>query len=519
MTFLSARRLVPACVVAGAAIAALAAPGAASASDLGTQCSGGNIEGMGSSFQNPAQKVWETGSLVGFNASANLFACAGKEGQGTKATPSVKYNQEETPINNKGSGACLKELGAGLGKTETTRKAQFPFCGTDEAPNATQKKEIEEHLTGGEERNVLSVPVTQGAVAVIVNLPTGCKAQSEVKSGEKTLKLGRLALDATTLEEIYKGGITTWAGVEAAQGAGHANDKITCTEEAAKNDTINVVVRLDKSGTTHIFKSYLAQINTAAIPMEAFNEPEGGGKKPCGEAKAEESKTWKNVQEGCENQRWPTAAKVVRPAKTGNPAVIQTVAATPSSIGYGDLSVVREEKSFSAKGQGGENKKGSETKLGEQNQRFWVELQNNPGSGTPTYVDAASNADVEKAANSNCSKELYIGGEKEEKVPPASTRELWSSVKASATQIKYPICGLTYDIAFRQYFPAELPEGLTEAQSLERAQTVHDYLLWVLSSKTGGGGNVLKNHDYEKLPSAMQKIAEAGVKEIGNVKA
>ena len=54
MKSLSARRIVPACILSVAAAAVLAVPGAASAS-VGTQCSGTDIGGQGSSLQKVAQ--------------------------------------------------------------------------------------------------------------------------------------------------------------------------------------------------------------------------------------------------------------------------------------------------------------------------------------------------------------------------------------------------------------------------------------------------------------------------------
>lgn len=510
MSSLSARRVLLACVVCAAAMAALMAPGMASAApDLGEQCSGASIEGLGSSFQAPAQKIWNPK----FNESGQLLACDGT--QGSKAKPTVIYNQESA---NRGSGACLKDFGA---EKATPKYSLFPFCGTDEAPNPTQKSEMESHAAAGvEERALETIPVLQGAVAVIVNLPKGCKAQSLVQVGEKKLKLGRLVFDNSTVEGIYKGSITTWKQVDEAQGAGHGEDQVTCENPAEVEDAISPVVRLDKSGTTHIFKAYLEQVNEAKIQMEAFNEPEAG-KKPCGEAKPEEERTWAQVSEGCENQRWPAAAKVVRPTESGNPGVVNKVATTPSSIGYADLAVAREKAFFSAKGQGGENKKGSETKLGEQNERFWAEIQDSAEGVSPVkYVDPASNGDVEKSANSNCAGTIYAA-KPGEKFPPKNTRETWFAAKAELVQKKYNICGLTYDLALRQYFYFLSPEGTSEAAAKEKATTVENYLLWVLNGKNEGegkvgGGYAVKGHDYEKLSGTVLKEAETGVKEIGN---
>jgi ABC-type phosphate transport system substrate-binding protein len=526
MTYLSARRMLSACfvsVVAVFALVAMAAAGTASAtSDLTSQCSGANIKGQGSTFQAPAQEsVWN----IDFNASTNtnVLGCAGNTGQGDLKKPTATYESTGTHA---GSGACLKGFGDGA----APKYEEYPYCGTDEAPNASGVALMEANKAASdtEKRTIESIPVLQGSDAVIIHLPSGCVAQDEARVATKLVKEGRLALDDTTVAKIFEGEIRNWKEVEAAQADAH--DKITCTGGAAEEETpINVVVRTDKSGTTHIFKSFLAQAEPEPHKFEAeeFNEISEEGtlhKNPCGVVLAPESKSWENVQEGCENQRWPAAAKVVRPFLKGNPGVIGEVNAKPSSISYADLAAARKEGFFSKKCVspvkppecGGENKKGSETKVGEQNHKFWAPIQNSEVAGVE-YADPASNQDIEKLANSNCANTKYVG-KVGEVIPPVSTREIWATVKAQLVQVKYPICGLTYDLALREYKPYILPTGGTlaeEEKGKEVAQTTRDYLLWELSTKTQGGGSLIKNHDYEKVSGTIQKEAEAGVKEIG----
>ena len=111
MTYHSARRMLSACIAAVALVAALvmATAGTASAtSDLTSQCSGANIKGQGSTFQAPAQEVWNPD----FNASidTNVLGCAGNAGQGDGKKPTVTY---ESTGSHSGSGACLKGFGDG----------------------------------------------------------------------------------------------------------------------------------------------------------------------------------------------------------------------------------------------------------------------------------------------------------------------------------------------------------------------------------------------------------------------
>lgn len=488
------KRRVTACIASAAALAAVVAPATASAkskgpvTDRGEQCSGANIVGRGSTFQNPAQLVWNPG----FNTNTSTVACSGAK------KPTATYRNTESK--DRGSGSCLKAFGA----EKEAPNFEYSFCGTDEAPNEKQKAEIESHKVGGEGESLETIPVLQGAVAVIVHLPAGCKATAtSVVVDEKTKTLGRLVMDNSTVDGIYKGTIKTWAELLAAQ----PSDSMTCANEEEKNDTITPVVRTDHSGTTHIFKAYLSLVDTAPIEMEAYKEAYGTGSAKsgtgCGKEFPAESKTWAEVSEACPNQRWPLAAKVIRnETETGNPGVINLVNSTPSSVGYADLAVAREKKFFSSKGVGGENKKG------EQSTEFWAPVQN---SKTATYSDPSSKGDTEKLASSNCKNTHYVeNGEKE--FPPASTRSLWNQAKAALVEENYPICGLTYNLAYRQY-KFYLAGSPFEAEGKATATTVENYLMYEVSSK--GGGKDVKNHDYEALPKEITKKAEAGIAEIG----
>jgi len=489
-----------ACIASAAVAASVVVPATASAkgpkTDRNEQCTGtNNIVGRGSTFQNAAQLIWNPG----FNTTTSSVGCSGT--QFGKQTPKPEYRN--TAKADRGSGACLKVFGA---EKETPNK-EYSFCGTDEAPNEKQKEEIETHKTGGEPESLETIPVLQGAEAVIIHLPEGCTASSEPTEAKgKVAKLGRLSLDGATVDGIYRGEIKDWKEVITAQ-AGHAKDELHCTGGVAEEeDEINRVVRTDHSGTTHIFKKYLEQVNPAPFKAEKYEESYEGSGTNCGEKFPSETKDWEEVASGCQNQRWPEGTKpVVRQAETGNPGVINHVNTLPSSIGYADVAVAEEYKFFSSKAD-----KGGENKGGEKNTRFWAVLQNSSTAGG-TYADPSSKGDTEKLGNSNCSKTKYIeSGAKE--FPPASTRAIWSQAKASNIEETYALCGLTYDLAFREYFPY-LAGTPFEANGKETATNVENYLFYEVSSK--GGGKAIKNHFYEALPTEVKKKAEEGILEIG----
>jgi ABC-type phosphate transport system substrate-binding protein len=451
MKFPSAHRLVPACAVSAAAMAALVAPGAANAA-LGTQCSGSNITAQGSSLQKDAQvNVWNPD----FNTSTkSKAACAGAKGQGNLAKPTVKYTST-------GSGAGLEAWGV---NKKTPNYETNAFVGTDEPPNAAQIAEIEANETKLVSESVETIPVVQESVAVVINLPANCVATSKNASG-------RLALNNATLEGIYRGTITKWSQItedgDTLSGAG-------CVSTTA----ISPIVRKDQSGTTHIFKKYLGLINEAPFKTEAPKE---------------ENKTWTEVSEGVENTTWPLAANVVRPTATGGGALLSKVAETPSSIGYANLAEARLNGNFTSTKAGGPG-----------TQHFWAEIQSNgiATSGKFKYMDPSSNGDVATEAEANCKNTEYTNGSVV--FPPNNVLEPWNEVTTNTIEKKYTLCGLTYDLAFTSYsaFPAT---------SLAEGTTVNNYLQFVVNSKGGGGQKLIAGHDYLALPKGrVLTEAQAG---------
>jgi ABC-type phosphate transport system substrate-binding protein len=490
MMTLSVRRTFAACILSSAMAAALAAPGAASAEPLGEHCSGETpIKGRGSTFQDAAQEVWDPQfNVVKGKPNTNAAACGGSQG----AKKVIKVEYLNTAKEDRGSGACLKAFGAGLKAPELAKYGKFAFCGTDEAPNANQRKEMESHKAGAENESIESIPTAQGAEAIMVHLPTNCTATSEV-----TGATNRLVLKAQTLEGIYRGTITKWSQItdngDALSGSG-------CNPE----EEITRVVRLDKSGTTHIFKEALGQMseNTKLeeVPFEAekFGEPEAGKGFPCGVELEPASKTWGQVASGCENQRWPKGTKpVLRPANAGNQGVIEAVGATPSSIAYGDLAQVR--AAFGAGGGTGE---------------FWVEMQHNFEPKKPataaTYADPSSDGDSATVAESNCAGVVYTNGK--EKFPPKDTRAVWAAVRAKIKVGKYAICGLTYDLVLDE--GSKYTKETESLLTLGGATSAVDFELWINNAVANGGSALIKKHDYTALPDPIADKAEEGLKEI-----
>jgi ABC-type phosphate transport system substrate-binding protein len=452
MKSLSMRRLRAACILSGAAIAALLAPGAASAS-LGAQCSGINVTGQGANVAKLAhQTVWDPA----FNTSASKSACSGT--QGSKGKPLVSYTTSSAATGLESWGAN-KHVGTNFSSTNA-------FIGASEPPNALQKTEIEEYETTPVSQALASIPTFQTALAVIVNLPSNCVATSKKNAG-------RLELDNLTLEGIFRGSITRWSQIT------EDGDKLSgagCNAESA----IIPVVRLDGAGTTHIFKKYLSLINGATFQDEK-----------------EASQTWNGTSEGLLNTDWPKAANVTRPAKTGDTAIDAKVAETPGSISYTTLAEARANGSFTpSPGTGGPG-----------TARFWAPIQNN-GLGTTKqkFADPASNKDVAALGDSNCKNTEYTDGEVA--FPPKSVSQPWDQVTTRTIEKKYPLCSIVVELAFTSYsaFP-----GTT----VEEATTVHDFFKFIVDSKGNGGQKLIAGHDYLALPKGpVLSEAQAGAAAI-----
>lgn len=451
MKVFSARRAFSACVVAAASAAAFALPSAASAA-LPGHCKGTSTEGAGSSFQLEAEETWKKG----FNTNKDGCTKAGEN-------PTIGY----------------RSIGSGAGYKEWNEKELYGtvgFVGTDNTVNPAEKSSVEAEVDAGKSSQLMTIPIEQGAVAIVVNLPAGCTANSSIASN-------RLAINQETLEGIYKGTVTKWSEIVGDEGTGNEL-KGTCVPS---DDKIIPVVRNDSSGTTHIFKKSLFNNDQEKLANESGGE-----------------NTWGELAEGTKvgsttlNQSWPTAAKVVHAKTTTNTGVLKEVAETPGSIGYADLSQARNVANGGFTGQSP--------------QRFWLEVEASEkikvsSKGTSIkrkYADPASNGDVAAPAESNCKKTEYSNGVGS--FPPPSVKSNWNEVATKRESKSYAICGLTYVLALTNY-TAYASHGGNAAE----AQTVKDYVGFI-----GGkaGAKEIKGRDFNPLPKSLLASSEEGFEGI-----
>jgi ABC-type phosphate transport system substrate-binding protein len=431
--------------VASAAVLATAGVSAGSAMATGppTCPNGTTIAGRGSSLQKIAQlEVW--------NPEYNA-ACGN--------SPKVTY--EST-----GSGPGLEAFR--FTGTATEVNHAFKFIGTDDAPSREQIEHAEE--VSGTPPAI--VPVTQTAIAVVINPPAGC----EFEEGT--------GITWTELNEVFGGnGITNWDEFEALE------------ENPECNEEITRVVRFEGSGTTFQFKNYLqvlhAQKGAAKLPCLTEGTEEWEGLEKVGAPPAEAPNTvWPKCLGGTE----------VKTAKGGG-AVAELVNGTPGAIGYAALP---DAKSKGAK---------------------VAPLQNGTAGGSPTFAEPGRTTGVvggKEVGTARCENARYEVPE-EGQITGTGVAVDWSKVFGAQPSIggeEYPLCTLTYDIGWLDYTAA----GYEGAHAAEWQAAVKDYLEnYVTPEAEGQADLAAAGKWYSALPvgegsataSDVQEAAEYAAMRIG----
>jgi ABC-type phosphate transport system substrate-binding protein len=458
MTRVSLRRLLPACALPAVVAAGLLAPGAAGAFTL-NPCEGASIEANGATLQAKAQEIWNKEFDV-----KGEGACVGG--------PTVKYTGT-------GSGPGLKSWGVGA-KGEGKFGPKNNYVGTDEPPNATQIKEIEEE--GPAPGNLLTIPVVQESLAVIVHLPANCTLEGGT---------GRLKLTQANLQKVMAGKTTEWAKLGEA-----GRNKLV---GAGCKSHITRAVRKKGSGTTSIFMKFQNLLASKTTKLKFGGGTDAEAKEKCPTV---QELFWKEEAVQNENVCWPAEATdgVIR--GEGGKGVREKVETTAGTMGYSALADARTGKFVPPEG-------GAGTAI------FWAEIENNKvaeeGKKVPVYADPSDNGEVAAKSKANCAETLYTNGSK--KFPPENVEQSWSEVTTSKKEPHYAICGFSYDLSLTHFVGFGGAEVATEAG----ARTAADYLKYEVATK-GGQEEIGKETDYLGLPENAKghvlKIAQEGVAKI-----
>jgi Fibronectin type III domain/Protein of unknown function (DUF3616) len=305
------------------------------------------------------------------------------------------------------------------------------YIGTDAPPSAAQIANIESAAGGAQ---LAVIPVAQTAIAILANPPAGCTVDQITNSN---------------LAAVFEGRIASWDKVEGAAGAG-------CKAPSTR------VVRADASGTTYQLKNYLFQLYKKGL----F----------CTEGGTEGRLSWREMEPlETSNTAWPEAcfekslSKVVRAGEgPGGIAEVNKVDETPGGIGYAALPDAK----AIAKG-------GTEI----------LELQNN-GQRSGFEAEFADPATVKGTAN--CGGISYTGFKL-----GASLDVDWSGVFGARPAVggtSYPLCALTYDLAFHGYRAA----GFAEGQEITVRDYLDDYVV-----QAAGQAEIAGNY-YSRLPTSAE---------------
>jgi len=437
-------------VLAASTAAFMAVGGVTAGSALATPTcvtGGGNLGAQGSTLQREAQQLWtgrEVPSAVGTPPYTKL---TGGYAEKCAVAGDTTFSYAGT-----GSGAALNAFamnGAALNK-------EFAYVGTDEAPTAAQITTAT-NTTGVAP---LVMPVAQTSIAVIANIPSQCAISGGLKYAD--------------LNKLFAGTITKWSQVSTVANKGNCETEEAAEETASPGSAkITRVVRSDGSGTSYQFKNYLSELETTEGAVGPGSVNVGSG---C------VTRTWAQLRPnetpatGAPNTSWPESAcdaGVTAVSKqSGGGGVAGFVAANANTIGYAAL------PDAEAKGAG------------------LVSLQNEESvAHGPHYVSPVV------GTHANCSERSYT-------VPSAGRDEGsntgigvdWSTTFGANPEIggsEFPLCTLTFDIAWNGYATAGYTSGATVGSA------VHDYLAnYVLSTASGEGQKTLNTHFYNELPEA-----------------
>jgi ABC-type phosphate transport system substrate-binding protein len=539
------------CAMAALAVVATVTPPAAHAEFSLKPCEGGTVQGEGSSLQAAAQeKFWDTSQVF---LSSNPDA----QGCGLLASDKVTFKSAS-------SGCGLDALGAGNDpasgcsyESEESEKgdpaagfraADDRFGASDFAPDPTEENAINNGPAGNQKvGKVHVIPVAAAAITVIVHFPDGCKLEEpgtgtaaggvgsknedtstggvNDPAGENTtdsLTEGtlRVHIPAQALEEIWEHHITKWGEIPTPAGKGkklgeYMEGAPTSSQESGiatlcGEVPIRRIVRSDTSGTTYNFKNYLALLPSfkggPALWTASSSEVSKSTAWP--EASAEATGIPPKVASNNECTAAVDASLICGSNEGKGGSLANAVKATDGSIGYVDLATARE-KGFTV-----------EAKVSDDT--YWIPLEaidpnaatpaqgvENPGSFyEPTTDPTAHIIEIGKEkghTGANCGEADYRGMPSE----PASDPTLGDWSKAIATGGKsYPVCAITYDLAFDDDSTVYGESAEEEA----KARTVKDYLAAVTSFV---GQTELTKLDYAELKQSIISIAENGVAAIG----
>ncbi len=436
------------------------------------------IQGLGSSLQRTAQLNWGA-EIVAPDPASPLAKGFGYDAGGcaTYKLPADGGTKKITYAPS-GSGAARTAFGA-IDAPGGARNLTVDFGGTDDAPTATQLTNANEgpNVVAGSDSDdgvLNTIPVAQAGITVTIRIPDGCQIGSAAARQLSRTKVEGFFRGLSAFDQWYE--LFGTSNVKASAGSGLTDAQCQAKKPAR-------VVRFDNSGSTFLFKKYLQEAAAGAFD---WREPGQGGT--------------------LANNAWPSTT--INAGVNGAGAQLDRLTAQDvnGGIAYADLASAR------GRNYGWDYNSGV---LVPDDRTLWVRVQRISDS---SYISPAKTDDQLGAKGARCTGVTYTN-------QPADTTGSWYDTTAVLTSTDYPICGLTYVLAWQS--PTAV--GIN---SLGRAVGRRDYIGYMLDRpglgttpsgsqcdpadpRYGKGQCKLPANDYARLPADIFTKAQAGAQLLG----
>jgi ABC-type phosphate transport system substrate-binding protein len=284
---------------------------------------------------------------------------------------------------------------------------------------------------------------------------------------------------------------------------------------------ITAQVRAAESGTSYAFKSYLAQINHSVWGEFANDFVQWPGKSNVAKEDPVTSTSSEAIPPQQENKKGGQLAEDTA-ATTGSVGYANTAdavksgtfteSAKASHFGTGKVEeVVEEEVENKAKTEKVKVKVlKSVSARSVSHQILWGQIQNT-GTGAAPLASEYANPLIPSTKTTECETEKLVPGDS---AFPYSYKDSWAGIVSTDPSIHtigaadYPICALTYDLAWHHYGNKNLYGPGKTVLAEEMANTAKDLMEYI----TGKGQTDVLGTYYSSYPSAMKAhIHEAAV--------
>jgi hypothetical protein len=395
-----------------------------------------------------------------------------------------------------GPPGALATMGVGGVQRGLAPAFERRFAETPQAPDTEQIADANDGdpANPNDDAQLRTIPVASRALVFLVNYPDHCTIPkaSAFKPADGSYKYPagseRIKLTRSRLEYIFQGNANSDTWGEVVPGIDEVNDTDSrqpdfrpdgaCAAQAVKR-----VVRRDAASATTTVKRWF----DLQRPTIGWDENEEGG---------------------LANQAWPNdsgSTAVLRSASDGDGNLAILVSQQDGSFGYSALSTART--------------RGFEKQNTAADTTWWQPVQDQVNSyKEPTYspesykaaraagaIDAYDPGFTPKKG-ANCRTTLYAdvpdnppgGPGPEDTLGPSPDREAWDRSSGADQTGGYPLCALTYMLAWDDAFDA-FGAGVDRIEEA-RQKTVKDFLFLVLSNT---GQNLTSGYDAAPVPTSI----------------